>query len=210
MARPVETDTDRGRFVLAARGDIMNNGARVVEDRIRELLESGAWRSYTYPDGTHHQWLNREFDYFMCAWIISANTEWEFVKRNIVSPDVKLLLAEHSGTTDGKAEDRRAVEHIRDQFPGVDIQPITLISEHERRVAHLTDENRSAYLNGASARKLARAGLRTWKVEYRDNDDLAGLIVAKLEREPGLAKAVYNHLRSGTRSDGKVARTKGK
>lgn len=195
MARPVETDVDRGRFVLAARGDIVNNGARVVEDRIRELLETGAWRSYTYPDGTHHEWLDREFDYFMCAWIISANTEWEYVKRNIVSPDVKLLLADHSGITDGRAQERRALDEIRDQFPAVHIEPITLVTEYERSVAAKDEATRKAYLAGqVTAHRVVRTTRRRWEVDYRDETSLAGLIVAKLERDPQLAEDVHRRL----------------
>ena len=51
---PVDTDEDRGKFLFTAHSEVVNHGAIIVEETFRDLLETGAWRSYTYPDGTHH------------------------------------------------------------------------------------------------------------------------------------------------------------
>ena len=71
---PVDTDEDRGKFLLTAHSEVINHGATIVEETFRDLLESGAWRSYTFPDGTHHEWLEREFDYFVSSWLAPRTT----------------------------------------------------------------------------------------------------------------------------------------
>lgn len=190
----MSSDKERGARILKARDKIINNGARLVEQEIRELLETGDWRSYTYPDGTHHEWLDREFDYFMCAWIAGENTEWELVKRNIVSPDVKLMLADHSGTTETKGIDRRSVEDVRNQFPHVHIETINLVGKDERGVAKLGPKARAKYVAGDSAHKIVRKDRQRWIVHHVGSQDLAAAIVAKLAADPELERNVYRQL----------------
>jgi hypothetical protein len=204
---PVDTDEDRGKFLLTAHGQVVNNGAIKVEETFRDLLESGAWRSYTFPDGTHHEWLEREFDYFVSSWLASQGDQrWELVKRNLVSRDVTMMLADHSGGPE-RQDERRSIDRVRDQLPGVKVEPIQLVSARERTIA-LDDDKRREYIGDETipAERLVRPAGRKWTVHYNASadgssnvGDLAAAVVAKLEQEPDLAKAVHNRLDSRLR-----------
>ena len=200
---PVDTDEDRGKFLLTAHSEVINHGAIKVEEAFRDLLETGAWRSYTFPDGTHHEWLDREFDYFVSSWLASQDDQrWELVKRSLVSRDVIMAIADHTGGhLDG--DGRRSLEEVRSQFPGVTVEAIKMVSDRERTIA-LDEAKRREYLvdETSTAHGIAKPNVKRWQVHYSDGD-LAAAIVAKLKQDPKLAKIVYNELRSGTRPDTK-------
>ena len=173
-----------------------------VEEAFRDLLETGAWRSYTFPDGTHHEWLEREFDYFVSSWLASQDDQrWESVRRNLVSRDVIIMMADHSGGSVTPGE-RRKIDDVREQFPGVAIKPIQLVSERERTVP-LDEEKRRAYLADVTVtpHKLVDRTKR-WRVQYTPPDtELADAIVAKLKQNQKLARAVYSKLHAVYRSE---------
>lgn len=204
---PVDTDEQRGQFLLTAHSEVINNGSTKVEEAFRDLLETDAWRSYTYPDGTHHEWLEREFDYFVSAWLASQDDQrWETTRRNIVSRDVIVAMADHSGGAIAHGE-RRPLEEVRRQFPGVTIEATKVVSSAERTVA-LDPERRKRFLadEKKSTRGLNRPRAREWRVFFTEEVEPADAIVAKLNQDPDLAKEVLNLLRSGTRSDTKKGR----
>lgn len=193
---PVETDEERGKFLLTAHSEVINHGAIKVEETFRDLLETGAWRSYTFPDGTHHEWLEREFDYFVSSWLASQGDQhWELVKRNLVSRDVIMMMADHSGGGERQGE-RRSVDRVRSQFPGIKVEPIKMVSARERTIA-LDEAKRRKYVGDEAlpAERLVRPGARKWTVHFRDGD-LAAAIIAKLEQDPDIAEAVYRKLHS--------------
>jgi hypothetical protein len=191
---PVDTDEDRGKFLLTAHSEIVNNGTSKVEEAFRDLLESGAWRSYTFPDGTHHTWLEREFDYFVSSWLASQDDQrWESVRRNLVSRDVIMAMADHSGGPVARNE-RRSIDDVREQFPGVGVEPIQMVSIRERTVA-LDADKRRAYLADETVtphKLIVRA--RRWIVHHTGDTDLAEAIVAKLQQDPDLVASVYRKL----------------
>jgi hypothetical protein len=190
-------DKARGRAVLAAQAKIINNGAIVVQDEIARLLETGTWRSYTYPSGDHHEWLVREFDYFMSAWLRHESKTWDDVKANIWSEDVKAMLAKHHGGQ-VKADERRTPEKAGEQVVG-GVEAIRLTSEDRRRIAHkgVVREPQKTIT------ELARPQQKRWIVTTKG--DLASAIVAKLLRQPNVAKDVYRKLHSVYRPDSKKA-----
>ena len=187
---PTATDTERGEYLLKAHSEIINNGAIKVEEAIRDLLETDAWRSYTYPDGTHHEWFEREFDYFVSSW---SDTPWDAVRRNIVSRDVITAMADHSGGG-VKTGERRSLDEVRRHFPGVTIEAIKLISDDDRTNAG-DPKRRQEFLDATrSPSSLARPAARKWQVNYTEGTDPAEAIVAKLNQDPDLALDVYRKL----------------
>ena len=59
------SDKERGEAVLSAAMKIHNIASAVVCDFMRWLLDSEAWRSFTYPNGDHYEFREQEFDYFV-------------------------------------------------------------------------------------------------------------------------------------------------
>ena len=191
-----ETDSDRGKLILESTSLIRNNGAVVVEDVIEDLLRSGAWRAYTFPDGSHHEWREREFDYFLSA----QQFDWEKIKRNITKPDVLCLVADHFGGPTG-SENRRTLDEVREQFPHV--RAIKLVSDHVRTAAADT-VRRTHFEREGHIGKVIEGSPWVFRVKRKSGasiEEQADAIVARLLDEPALAKRVWQKLHAVGESD---------
>lgn len=187
-----KTDADRGKLILDSASRIRNHGAFVIEDVIEGLLRSGAWRTYTFPNGDHHEWLDREFDYF----ISSQQLDWEYIGRTIVKPEVLVLLAQHSGPSPTAGPDRRALEDVRSQFPHLAL--VHLVSDDVRKIS--VDKTKSKAFIASGRTRAPSRGYKDWIFQVKRKpdasiDDKARAIVEKLQKkEPEVAKRVYQML----------------
>lgn len=191
------TDAERGKLILESTSLIRNSGAFVIEDVIDDLLRSGAWRTYTFPDGTHHEWLDREFDYFVSA----QQFEWDKMKRSITKPAVLCLVADHSGTSENAATDRRALDELRDQFPCVRFEK--LVSDHVRTIAANTKKRAAFERNGkvmAAATPDKPWEFRVKRTADSSIDERAQAIVDQLLDDPKLAKRIHQMLDASVRT----------
>jgi len=184
------TDAERGKLILESTSLIRNNGAAIVEDVIEDLLRSGAWQTYTFPDGTHHEWLDREFDYFVSA----QQFDWDKIKRNITKPGVLCLVADSSGRSPNPGNHRRALDEIKVQFPHVTM--VKLVSDHVRDIAANKTKRRQYERNGNVTRAVEGSPwvFRVKRSSDATIDDRADAIVARLLDDPALAKRVYQKL----------------
>lgn len=190
-----ETDTDRGRLILESTSLIRNSGAFVIEDVIEDLLRSGSWRAYTFPDGTHHEWLDREFDYFVSA----QQFEWDKIKRSITKPEVQTLLADYSGRSEKAAKDRRAIAEIQQQFPHVEFKK--LVSDHVRDIASSKNKRSTFEQNGkvmAAVTPDKPWEFRVKRAADSSLDDRAKALIAKMDAD--LRKRVYQLLDQNDRT----------
>lgn len=191
------SDTERGKLILESTSLIRNSGGFVIEDVIEDLLRSGAWRTYTFPNGTHHEWLDREFDYFVSA----QQFEWDKIRRSITKPEVLCLIADHSGAGPGAGKERRALEEVRDQFPHVEL--VKLVSDHIRKAAG-SKTKRSRFERTGNIMEAAE-GSRPWEFKVRRRpetsvDERAQAIVAKLQQDDELRRRVYQLLSNDDRT----------
>lgn len=191
------TPEGRGQALIKAHSRILNAGTFRVQDTVRDLIEHDLWRSYSYR-ARRFEWLGREFDYFVQAWMSSDDPvyEWSVLRRNIVDPELIMSIADRSGgPVDGV--ERRSLDELQAQLSGPSVANLKLVSDDERQAAS-DDVKRAKFLAGKSATTASRPGRQTWKIDYRDStaDQLADRIVTKLNEDPDLANEVYRKLHS--------------
>ena len=114
-----------------------------------------------------------------------------------MSRDVIMMMADHSGGPTVRGE-RRTLDEVSDQYPGVTIETLQMVSKRERTIA-LDEDLRRDYLadENSTPHSLASSRALKWQVNLTEDADLADAIVAKLlQQDSKLAKKVYNKLDS--------------
>lgn len=190
MAGHLEDDEDAGELLLTVRSVITNLKHDNIADAIRVVLDSQAWRSYTYPSGEHYEFLPREFDYFLAQQDIDPR----MVKDAALytnDAELRVLLVESS--LDKPGDDRRNVDEITAAYPaltrwldkyGLRALGTTLLYE--------SPTARAKTKKGAGGNEAANR--RDWTVAVFGDGSLAEAIVRKLTRDPVLAEEVRDLL----------------
>ena len=173
---------------------------------LEDLIDSGVWRDYTTPVGTHFTFGECEFDYFLAAVEVDATTiRWAYLK----AAEVEDLTAKQHRLADitGKGAPppegaRRPWTEVADVYAtdksgaGARIR-----SWGESGVSLVTAGTRTRAANPAH-RAAAEAGLtvvarpkeKVWRVRWSDDKAAAQAVVAKLTEDPDLAREVFNLL----------------
>lgn len=208
----VRDDSERGEAVLTAASAIQNVKSANIADFLRWLLDSGAWRSYTYPNGDHYEFREREFDYF-CAQIdldptiantaaravddnelLVAMTEASLVSRGWLAHDVERKPAQGGGARPDRSK-RRSVDEITVTYPALRPWLEKYGFSPDGKWAHPlggpalhgSKSMRAKVAKGASTTQAV--GRRTWQACAFGEDDLATRIAEKLIKD-GLADGV--------------------
>lgn len=190
---PDTDDPQRGAKILRASSAMRNISAGYIIEYVRLLLGTGCWRSYTFPNGDHHEWLAAEFDYFLSA----IEHDPQLVDLAVrVSGDRDLItrIAEASNQK-REPDDRRPLDEVRALpriGPFIDRYMLGGRNVHEKVLS--SSEAKASYLAGVSARDARRRSKR-WEVQCAHDEDLAAAIAARLLKDPDLARDVLNALR---------------
>jgi hypothetical protein len=219
QAAEVDTDENRGEAVAQAATMIRNVKSAQIVDYLRWILRTGLWRSYTYPNGDHFEFLEREFDYF-CAQINIDPHLVNEAARSTGANDLLVELAEASLATsswpahDTEAETnldmprrgsylpdrskRRSVDEITRTYPtlGAWLERYGYSNALGGARLHLSKAVRSKVRKGATTGQAR--GRVEFRVESRDESRLPELIVDALVRK-GLDADVYRLLRNAQR-----------
>ena len=168
-----------------------------------ELIDSGAWRDFTTPIGTHFQFEACEFDYFLAAQEIDATT-LRHAYVHAAEPTKLMRLADITGKG-SKTDDRRPREDVAKEYDsdpagaGMRIREWageTVVTERTARLA-ANSRLRKDYIAGKI--KRARPQETQWKVTWSDADkSTAQAIADKLLVDPDLAHEVYKLLHAGS------------
>lgn len=110
----VHDEGSRGDFILRVHSAVINLKSDNLGDLMRLLLDSGAWRSYTYPSGDHYEFRAREFDYFLAQFDVDPRLVAD-AARHLRDSELRVQLVEASLPEEG--EDRRSVEEIVAAYP---------------------------------------------------------------------------------------------
>ena len=217
--RLIDTDTDetRGEAVLSASSAILNVKSYNIADFLRVLLKSDAWRSFTYPNGDHYEFREREFDYF-CAHIdLDPRLATEATR---LVGDQKLLVAmaeaslapghwnphdeEREGVRQPDRSKRRSIDEIIATYPRLEkwLKKYGYAHTLGGRALHASATVRQAYRKGKSLDEAK--GRRQFKVNAGPETDLAELIATRLV-EKGLADDVRKHLNAITARERRAA-----
>ena len=229
----VGSDQNRGEAVLSASSKIKNVDSATIVDFMHWLLDSGAWRSFTYPNGEHFEFLEREFDYFCAQIDVDPNLVNE-AARAVNDNALLVAMAEASLTTNGW--NPHDVEHeVRPQggrAPGPDRSKRRSVDEITATYPSLrpwldkyalTGDRWSPPLGGKKLHESKRVRVAVGKgsttsaamvrqrfeVNGGQDTDLAELIARRLV-EKDLADDVYRHLDAAKRKERRVRTTKAK
>jgi hypothetical protein len=208
-----DSDTDRGEAVLSAASAIRNVKSANIVDYLRFLLDSGAWRSFTYPDGSHYEFLEREFDYF-CALIDLDPKIANEAAKVTGSNDVLVAMAEASLTPQHWKPHEDPTEHARNRSDRSKRRSVDTIVETYPQIGPWLEKFGlralgGAHLHGSKTVRVgvaggksgpAARGARSWTVQVSGEADLASRIAEKLTKD-GLAASVLVALnRDNTRN----------
>lgn len=173
-----------------------------IVERTEELIDSGLWRDYTTPAGTHFEFLPKEFDYFLSAF---GDVDEAIIRhaygRNGNDARLWLRLCDITGRGERPAPtERRPAEDVAEQYAtdpsgaGKRIKELALVSAGHAAVA-ADDSRRAAAVAGADLRGTLD-GRKCWRVRWRDDRPAAAVIAAKLLEDPDLAHEVYLKLKA--------------
>jgi hypothetical protein len=178
-------------------------------EHLEQLIDSGDWRDFTTPVGTHFLFRAKEFDYFLAAQEIDPTVvRYAYLKAEGIADLLakQLRLADITGRAQRRGEppdrnDRRPAEEVARAYAadpsgaGARIQAwreakATIVTEPTSRAAR-DPERREAVESG---RIRNRSHRHSWRVEWEDETATAEKIVAKLLRDPELAWEVEKRL----------------
>ena len=223
-----KSDKERGEAVLSAAMKIHNIDSAVVCDFMRWLLDSGAWRSFTYPNGEHYEFREREFDYFV-ALIDVDPTIINAAARTINDGALQVALVEASlASQHWNPHDEERKQHPQ----GGLARPVDrskrrsfdeIVATYPRLQVWLQKYGMSQTLgdvnlhSSAVRRKKVAKGMTTSAARRRvqflatsaDDEGLAKNIAGLLIKR-GLADDVYRHLDSAKRRERRVRTRKAK
>ena len=188
LAGGVENESDRGQFLQRVHSAVANLKHDNIADLVGLILDTGAWRSYTYPNGEHYEFRAREFDYFLAQQDIDPR-----MVRDAASyaedGELRALLVESS--LDVVNEDRRSVEEITEAYPK--LRP--WLEKYGLRVLG----PKTAYENPA-ARERVKAGKTAepfrarWYFPDPDPTAMAKTIAARLRERPEVLEALVEEM----------------
>jgi hypothetical protein len=184
---------------------------------LEELINTGIWQDFTTPEGTHFEFRDGEFDYFLAAMEIDP----EVVKRAyIYAKDVDGLADKQTRLADitgrGMPRERRERKAVAEIYGERVLRYEPVVT---RRVASVAadPERRREYESTGKGRALP--GEKMWRVRWSDQRSEAEVIAARLLQDPELAHEVYkildaervrtlreNKRRSKAESNGSVGR----
>lgn len=192
----VVSEAERGEFLLRVHSAVANLKHDNIADLVGLILETGAWRSYTYPSGEHYEFRAREFDYFLAQQDIDPRMVRDAASYSD-DGELRALLVESS--LDVVNEDRRSVEEIVQVYPRLG----PWLEKYGLRALG----PKAAY-DGPAARERMKSGGSTssnavrqrWEVVSPDPDSLPGAIARRLERDGIAGEVVEELVRLGVRT----------
>lgn len=159
---------------------------------VEELIDTGIWRDFTTPEGTHFEFREGEFDYFLAAMEIDP----EVVKRAYIhAKDVgeltekRLRLADITGRG-SKDVNRREPKEIAEAYGDRVLRYPPVVTENVMRAAR-NPGRRDAVRLGAPPERVVR---NYWTAEWTGDASPVKAIAAKLLDDPELAHEVYKIL----------------
>lgn len=176
-------------------------------NHLEQLIDSGEWRDFTTPAGTHFRFRDCEFDYFLAAMEIDPTlVRWAYLKaddvEDLAKKQIRLADITGRGRAIHPAERRDDAEEVAREY---DVDPSgagARIREWKRANAVVTE--RTAKIAADPARRHAvEAGEKVprteptqqrWDVRWHDERPAAEVIAARLLKDPDLAREVYNIL----------------
>lgn len=175
---------------------------------LEHLIDSGVWRDYTTPVGTHFTFRECEFDYFLAAEQVDATTiRWAYIK----AADVDDLIAKQHRLADitGKGAppaegDRRPWAEVADAYGGDPSGAGARIRSWGDNGLSIVTDARARMAANAEHRAAAEAGLtvmtrpkeKVWRVRWSDDRAAAQAVVEKLTEDPDLADEVFKIMRA--------------
>ena len=178
-------------------------------EHLEQLIESGIWRDFKTPVGTHFVFRAKEFDYFLAAQEIDPTVvRYAYLKAEGIEDlsAKQLRLADITGR--GKkapSDERRSAAEVARLYgadpsgAGARIRAwhetnSAVVSDPIRRAAAARNpEQREALESGQATQRRPR---HSWRVEWENDRATAEMIATKLLRDPALAREVYKRLHS--------------
>lgn len=173
---------------------------------LEDLIDSGVWRDYTTPVGTHFTFGECEFDYFLAAMEVDATTiRWAYIKAEDVDElTVKQhRLADITGKGEPPAEgERRPWTEVADRYADDKSGAGARIRSWAEKGLSVVPRSRARVAANADQRAAAEAGLviqskeKVWRVRWSDDKAAAQAVVEKLAEDPDLANEVFKIMRA--------------
>jgi hypothetical protein len=178
---------------------------------LERLINSGDWRDFTTPAGTHFQFQECEFDYFL----LSMEVDPTIVRHAyLYATDVEELAAKQFRLADITGRGKKPREGARRPWREVATEYESDPSGAAARICAGQGEN-SRYVNERTAqmaadpkrRRDAEAGKpvkrndpkeKVFQVKWKTDRPAAEVIAEKLLKDRDLAEAVYKKLRSSS------------
>ncbi len=175
---------------------------------LEALIDSADWRDFTTPAGTHFQFQECEFDYFLLAMEVDPT----IVRHAYLhATDVDQLAAKQFRLADITGRGRKADEGARrpwkqmaDELEGEPSGAAERIRAAQENASSWFVTKRTGMLaRDAARRRKAEQGKsvrrdrpneKVWRVRWSDDKSTAGAIAEKLLAEPQLAEEVYKKL----------------
>jgi len=176
---------------------------------LETLIDSGDWRDFTTPSGTHFQFQDCEFDYFLLAMEVDPT-----IVRHayLYADDVDGLVAKQLRLADitgrGKAADgaRRPRKQVADELRGEPSGAAARIRAVQDNAGRWFVTKRTGMLARDTARRRKaeqgkpvrrdRPNEKVWRVRWSDEKSTAEAITEKLLTQPQLAAEVLQKLDS--------------
>jgi hypothetical protein len=169
---------------------------------LEQLIDSGIWRDFTTPRGTHFTFRACEFDYFLAAQDVDPVTvKYAYMKaegiEDLARKETRLADITGAGVTPGNG-DRRTRDEVARLYAG---DPSGAGARIKARSAVVTPrlagvakdaQRRKEY--EATGKGRDRPNSKCWRVRWSGETPAAKVIADALLREPDLAHEVYKVL----------------
>lgn len=176
---------------------------------LEALIDSGDWRDFTTPVGTHFQFKECEFDYFL----LSMEVDPTIVRHAyLYATDVDGLAAKQFRLADITGRGKEPPEGARRPWTAVAKELESDPSGAAARIGagqgentRFVNERTGQLARDAKRRRAAEAGKRVsrdrpnqkvFQVKWTSDRPAAEVITEKLLKDPDLAEAVYKKLHS--------------
>lgn len=141
-----------GEVVHQFQLEMGNLGFARMEDRLRAMLESDAWREWR--DGLGQaRFLEGEFDYFLTA----VGVDRDLIVKGVANLDVKARLDEHMDETKTGGETRRTLDQVLTDMPNRPIEPFGWTKAEAKTLQKL------GRINAATDRKPLGSRVRQYR-----------------------------------------------
>ena len=178
---------------------------------LETLIDSGDWRDFTTPAGTHFQFQECEFDYFL----LSMEVDPTIVRHAyLYATDVEGLVAKQFRLADitgrGKKPKEGARRPWRDVAKEYESDPsgaAARIRAGQSESSRFVNESTGQMAADPKRRRDAEAGKpvkrnnpkeKVFQVKWKTDRPAAEVITEKLLKDPDLAEAVYKNLHSSS------------